>query len=131
MYHPAAPNGLPAFITVYADTDISAPYSLELCDAFTQWQIISQDVVDYIYVTICSFVGPTKWMSHLFYATIPNQSKYTNSTGLITHIMGYEIFTAMPPALRWGMVNNNQARYHYVAYTKQTGYKDISRNKKH
>ena len=41
--------------------------------------------------------------------------------------MGYEIFTAMPPALRWGMVNNNQARYHYVAYTKQTGYKDVSK----
>ena len=43
------------------------------------------------------------------FATILNQCDETNPTRLITRIMGYKAFTVIPPAIRWGMENEDWA----------------------
>ena len=59
------------------------------------------------------------------FGTILNQHKETNPTSLITCIMGYKPFTAIPAVIRWGRDNEDLARRHYVAHVKQTGFKVI------
>ena len=54
-----------------------------------------------------------------------NQRKETNPIALITCIMGYKPFTAIPAAIRWGRDNEYWARHHYVAHMRQAGFKDI------
>ena len=126
------PNALPASATDYAGADTSAPYFLELCDTITQGQTISQDVVDNIHATTKDQATSALWLdlrngclTSSMFATILNQREQTNPTALITRIMGYKPFTAIPPAIRWGREKEDQARHHYVVYMKQIGFKDI------
>ena len=62
------------------------------------------------------------------FGTILNQREQTNPTALITRIMGYEPFIAIPPAIRWGRENEDWARRHYVVCMKQRGLEDIKVN---
>ena len=65
LFSSSCHNDLPASATDLANT--SAPYFLELCEAFTQGRTVSQKIADYIHATtkdqvmyICTLVGPTE-----------------------------------------------------------------------
>ena len=64
-------------------------------------------------------------VSPVLFATILNQREQTDPTALITCIMSYKPFTAIPLAIRWRRENEDRARRHYVAYMKQRGFDDI------
>ena len=95
-------------------------------------QTIFQDVVDYIHATTKDQATSALWLdlrngclTCSMFATILNQCEQTNPIALITRIMGYKPFTAIPPTVGWGRENEDRARRHYVVYMKQIGIKDI------
>ena len=132
LFSSSCPNDLPASATDLADANTSAPYFLELCEAFTQGQTISQELADYIHAITKDQATSALWLdlrngrlTSSMFGMILNQREETNPTTPITRIMGYKAFTAIPAAMRWGRDNEDRARRHYVAHMKRAGFKDI------
>ena len=133
VFTPSLPAALPASATDLADANVTAPYFLELCEGFTRDQTISQDLADYVHATTKEQASSALWLdlrngrlTSSVFGTILHRHEETTPTALITRLMGYQPFTGMVPAIKWGRDNESRARLSYVTHMKQAGFKDVS-----
>ena len=101
-------TALSASATELADANASAPYYMELCEAYMQEQTIFQDLAEYIHATTKDQVSSILWLdlrngcfTSSMFTTVLNRRTEMDPSSLITRLMGCQPFTAVPPAIKW------------------------------